>query len=207
MESSHPRSLRRLLLAAAAIVAASALVLLVARYARELWTVEAPPMLADKQPLPAEPHPDPIHMKATPISGIDSRHVIDRNFRVVTRMAEISEPCRGIFQSSFVNLSGSPTREGQVAIADPEQDFEATDAIRGGLPFRRLVFAGLGSEGCFLYFERGGAMYPSSCLAVIDYANRKAIWIGAARKRVSSLQELRSLVSRGDFHDDGGPAC
>ncbi len=206
-ESSNRRS-RRTIVAAIVFIAIASAGILGTRYAKELWTAgEQPPKVSNKLQLPPEQPPDPIHLTTTSTSGIDSHHIIDGNFTIVNRMTETSEECRGIFQSLFVNLSGSTASAGQVMIADPGQDFEATDAIRGGLPFRRLVFAGLGSKACFIYFERGGAMYPSSCLAVMDYTQRKAIWIGEARKKVWSLKELRSMVSRGDFRDNAGPAC
>jgi hypothetical protein len=70
-----------------------------------------------------------------------------------------------------------------------------------------LVFAGVGSKACFVYFERGGVMRPSSCLAVIDYAEGKTVWIGEAPMKVWGLDELRSALSEGEFQDNAGPAC
>jgi len=206
-EKSTGRSLRAVVLAIGFIVTALAAVV-GARYAKRFWTTGGePPKVSDKRQLPPDQPPDPIHLATTSAKGVDSRHVIDGDFTVVKRMTEISEGCRVIFESSFINISGSSASAGQVIFADPGQDFETTDAIRGGLPFRRLVLAGLGSNTCFVYFERGGTMYPSSCLAVMDYSQKRTIWVGEARKKVWSMNQLRSMLSEGDFRDNAGPAC
>ena len=156
--------------------------------------------------VPAET-PDPFQLSTVSASGTDSVRLLDEDFSNVERMRAIPGGCRDIFESSFVNLSGSEVSKGRVPFADPDNDFEATDAIRGGLPFRRLVLAGLGSKSCFVYYERGGTMYPSSCLAMIDYNQRKAVWIGESHQKARSVEELRFMLSRKQFTATAGPVC
>jgi hypothetical protein len=207
LKGSFHRGSGRAIVIASVLIIVALVAVLGATYRKTLWATIEEPKLSGKPQAPPSQTPDAIHMVLTSASEKDFRYVFEGNITVVKRMSEISEECRGILQSSFVRPAAAGTSPEQVVIADPGQEFEATDAIQGGLPFRRLVFAGLGSKACFVYFERGGAMYPSSCLAVIDYAQRKALWIGEARKKVWTFEELRSMVFRGAFSDNAGPVC
>jgi hypothetical protein len=164
-----------------------------------------PPQLPAEEP--PEP-PDPIHLNTIPMRAVDKRHLLDGDFKIVVRMSDLTESCRDIFDSSFFRFSGSSASKELVKLADPGQDFEATDSIRGGLPFRRLVFAGVGLKMCFVYYEMGGHNYPpTSCLAVMDYGQKKAIWVGESGDEVRSLRALRSILAGGYFHDTYGPVC
>lgn len=200
-------SYRRKVLIAIVCLLGASLGVSVARYGKRFWIPgERPLKTSERSQAPAD-HPDSLQMISTSANGTDSWQMIDGNsLTVVKQMREIPQGCTNIFLSSFVNIS-RPSSTRQAIIADPGQDFEATDALRGGLPFRRLVFAGIGSKGCFVYFERGGVMYPSSCLTIIDYSEGKTLWIGETRKKVWSLEELRSSIFKRDFRDNAGPAC
>jgi len=154
---------------------------------------------------PMEP-PDPIRLNTISMRSDDKRRLLNGDFKIVTRMSDIAESCRDSFDSSFVRFSGSPASKELVKFADPGQEFETSDSIRGGLPFRRLVFAGVGSNHCFVYYEIGGH-YPTTCLAVMDYAQKKAIWVGMSRRTVESLEALRGLFAGGCFADTYGPVC
>jgi hypothetical protein len=106
-----------------------------AKYAKYLWSdSESLSTSLDRRSLPQEP-PDPFHLQ-TKSGSLDQSHIVDGDFNIVTRMSEITTGCRQIFDGSFVNFSGSAASNGQVLFADPGQDFEAIDAIRGGLPYR-----------------------------------------------------------------------
>jgi hypothetical protein len=138
----------------------------------------------------------------------DKRYLLDGGFKIVARMSDIAESCKDAFASSFVTFSGSPASKELVKFADPGQEFETSDSIRGGLPFRRLVFAGVSSKTCYVFYEMGGADHPpDTCLAVMDYAQNKAIWVGVSRRPVKSLKALRGLFAGGYFADTYGPVC
>ena len=107
-----------------------------------------------KQLMPAEP--DRIHLNTVPAPGASQSHLLGGDFKIIYWVNEIAEGCRAIFDSSFVKSSGSASSSTEVILADPGQDFQASDNVRSGIPFRRLVVAGLGPKTCFVYYERGG---------------------------------------------------
>jgi hypothetical protein len=178
------------------------------RYARNPSAADpqVPTRPGNQRVTPEEP-PDPVRLWTMSARGITPGHLLDGDFTIVKRMRDIPGSCRNILDSSFVTFSGAPAPAKQVIFADPGEDFEATDALRGGLPFRRLVLAGLGSNTCFVYYENGGRMYPSSCLAVIDYNEKKATWVGEFRRKVGELSRLRRMLRGNQFSDTAGPAC
>ncbi len=122
-------------------------------------------------------------------------------------MGDLAGSCWDSFASSFLRFSGAPASKELVKFADPGQDFDATDlSIREGLASRRLVFAGLGSKTCFVYYERGGD-HATTCLAVVDYAEEKAVWVGESRRKATNLKELRANFTADLFGDTYGPVC
>ncbi|SRR6266705_1250252 len=151
--------------------------------------------------------PNPIHLSTVSAPDVIRKQLLDGDFKIVNRVEEISENCASVFESSFVSASGAVPKRREVKLANPGQVFQSSDALVPGAPFRRLEFAGLGVKGCFVYYQSGGKMYPSFCAAVIDYKEMKAVWIGESRKRAMTLQELRSMVVKGQFRDTGEPAC
>jgi hypothetical protein len=73
---------------------------------------------------------------------------LEGEFGIITRVKQL--PLN--VQPAFKEQSGK-----RWAIADPDEEFEATDAItNGSLPLRQLVFAGRSSETTFVHYEQGG---------------------------------------------------
>jgi hypothetical protein len=161
-----------------------------------------------KQPIPPAPEPpDPIHLNTVPLPPRDRQHLLDGDFKVVLRVGDLAGSCWDVFASSFLTFSGAPASKELVKLADPGQDFDATDVtIREGLPSRRLVFAGLGPGECFIYYERGGA-HATTCLAIIEYEQKKTIWVGESNRKARNFKELRENFARGFFGDTYGPIC
>jgi hypothetical protein len=151
--------------------------------------------------------PDPVHLNTLLTPPAVRDHLLDGDFKIVFRMEDISESCTAAFDSSFVNASGTVPKAGELRFADPGQAFQASDVITTDVPFRRLSFAGLGPKTCFVYYQRGGTMYPSYCLAVMDHTNGRMIWVGEARKQANGIEELRSILLRSQFEDANGPVC
>lgn len=162
--------------------------------------------IAKRQDLPA-PDPDPVHMSTSPASDAIHGHLLDGDFAIIHRMRKLSDGCRVAFESSFVSSSVTGRSSGEIDFADPDQDFNYGDVIREGLPFRQLHFAGLGPKSCFVYYERGGQDYASSCLAVVLYAGGRTIWVGVTHKKAHNLRELRSLFLNHKFEDASGRDC
>jgi len=134
-------------------------------------------------------------------SSIERNHVLDGSFTIIRLTGEIAKGCRDIFDSSFVPGSGP------IELADPGELFQFSDALIEGAPFRRLEFAGMAPNKCFIYYQHGGTMYPRFCLALMDNSNRKMLWVGVAAKHAANVQELRKMLLRGDFADNNGPTC
>jgi hypothetical protein len=124
-------------------------------------------------------------------------------------MQDISQSCKAPFESSFSFYSRTVPKKREIDFADPGQDFNYGDAVRGGLPFRQLHFAGLGSNSCFIYYQQGGRIYPSSCLAVMKYSGGKTIWVGvvAGGRAARNFRELQADFSQNKFHDSGERDC
>lgn len=180
-------------------------VLLGVGYFKYANVTKLPLLRPTPQPLPAGP--DQVRLSTIPGTGSFRESLLGADFSVVNRLGEVPEGCKGIFRSAFVTPAGSPSSAALIQVADPNQPFNSTDDVTTGLPFRRLIFAGLSHQSCFIYYERGGSMYPSSCLAVIDYAQQKSVWIGESRKKARNLDDLRFMLSNGDFQDNEGPVC
>jgi hypothetical protein len=160
-----------------------------------IWYVKAirPPKVIDLQEfvkkIDVDGPRDPVHLRTLSVSGGIRDRLLDGDFTIVYRMQNISADCRVVFA------------------ANPGQEFNYGDAIIEGLPYRQLHFAGMSPKSCFIYYERGGNNYPSSCLAVLNREKGKVIWLGVTRKKAGNLHDLRSLLSHDQFDDRGGPDC
>ena len=132
---------------------------------------------------------DLARLRTVSVSDAIRGHLLDGEFAISHRMQDIPSDCRVVFA------------------ANPGQEFNYGDVIIKGLPYRQLRFAGVSPKSCFMYYQRGGNNYPSSCLAVLDRARGKIIWLGVTRKNAANLRDLRSLLSLHRFDDTGGPDC
>jgi hypothetical protein len=165
--------------------------------------------LAEKEKTEEVESPDPVYLKTLSASDVTRSHLLDGGFTIVYRMQDISQSCKAPFESSFSFYSRTVPKKREIDFADPGQDFNYGDAVRGGLPFRQLHFAGLGSNSCFIYYQQGGRIYPSSCLAVMKYSGGKTIWVGvvAGGRAARNFRELQADFSQNKFHDSGERDC
>ena len=150
---------------------------------------------------------DPIYLKTLSAPGATRSHLLDGAFSIVYRMQDIPPSCRAPFESSFSYYTQTVPMKREIDLADPGQDFNYGDVILEGLSFRQLHFAGLGPNSCFVYYQQGGKNYPSSCLAVVNYASGKTIWVGMTRREARDLRKLRSILSNHQFDDSGERDC
>ncbi len=170
-------------------------------------SIRQPIPKVDEFPKQAPPDiPGTFYLRTVRIPDEVRVHLLDGNFKIVRRVDEISNSCMGIFESSFVTISGSRVKSGEFSLANPGEAFQASDNIVLGLPFRRLEFAGLETSKCFIHYQSGGQ--PSSfCLAVIDYAKQKTVWAGEYYEAAADMEELRQMLVRGRFSDALGRGC
>jgi hypothetical protein len=147
-----------------------------------------------------------------PRSGLSTEqraHLFDGDFAILNGVAALPEPIRNALAY----------REKKLDMANPGQRFNAGDVVTG-LPTRRLVFAGVSGERCFVYFEQGGIV-SSVQLAVFRIVqsgstqNAVEIWQGSDQSSPArDLAELRNRLSGDRFYcnnlwlaGDGKMAC
>jgi hypothetical protein len=147
--------------------------------------------------------PGSFYLKSVSIAADAQAHLLDGNFKEVTRVNEIPSSCSLIFESSFVTISGAPAKPGDISLANPGERFQASDNVVPGLPFRRLEFAGVGATKCFIHYQSGGG--PNSfCLALMDYSTKKMVFVGESQKAARSVNELRQMMVQEQFGEPGG---
>ena len=96
---------------------------------------------------------------------------------------------------AFTEQGGS-----RLVMADPGKDFRATDVIHDStLPSKRLIFAGVSGDKCFVHYEQGGIglSYVLALFNVISKDSMKPIWRGYCGRRATNLEDLRSWLADG----------
>jgi hypothetical protein len=96
---------------------------------------------------------------------------------------------------AFTEQSGS-----RLVMADPGKDFRATDVIYDStVPSKRLIFAGVSGDKCFVHYEQGGIglSYVLALFNVTSKDRMKPIWQGYCGRRATDLEDLRSLLAGG----------
>lgn len=111
--------------------------------------------------------------------------------------------------SSIKNMHDLPpsvlrmfTEEGgsRLVMVDPGKDFRATDVVYDPtLPSKRLIFAGVSGDKCFVHYEQGGIglSYSLVLFNVSPKDGMKPIWKGYCGRRATNLEDLRSLLAGG----------
>src|ERR1700687_305596 len=93
-----------------------------------------------------------------------------------------------------------PKGGSRVTMANPGKDFQATDVILdSSLPFRRLIFAGVSGDKCFVHYEQGGRGH-SYVLALFNVPSKddmRPVWRGHCPARAATLEELRAWFVKG----------
>jgi hypothetical protein len=84
----------------------------------------------------------------------------------------------------------------RLLMADPGKRFEATDVINDpSVPRKRLIFAGVSGDKCFVHYEQGGYahMYLLAFFKINSKENLELVWRGYCGP-AANIQDLRSLV-------------
>jgi hypothetical protein len=117
---------------------------------------------------------------------VSAAGILDGDFEIVTSVNRLPTSVR----SAFAVLA----RQSSFEMADPGQNFQATDFIaKTALPWRRLIFAGISAEKCFLHYERGGRGH-SYYLVVFttEPTGAKFFWGTALPNPSMSLADLKA---------------
>jgi hypothetical protein len=86
-------------------------------------------------------------------------------------------------------------------MANPRQDFQAGDVVFDpSLPWKRLIFAGVSGDKCFVHYEEGGRghTFHLALFNLIPDNTLKPVWKGFCSGRAANLAELRSWVASED---------
>ncbi len=119
-----------------------------------------------------------------------TRQFLEGNFTLIKNVRDLPPPVvRG-----FTEAGGS-----RLVIANPGEDFQATDVIYDSTqPRKRLIFAGVSGEKCFVYYEQGGiGLSDTLHLFHVNSNSMKPVWKGHCPGRAANLEQLRSWLEDG----------
>jgi hypothetical protein len=133
-----------------------------------------------------QPPGEPAPIRFAGMSSTDRRDFLNADFTILRKVAELPA---GIKKLYMVN-------GGRVAMANPGEEFEATDLIDPDLPRRRLIFAGVAGDRVFIHYERGGRSH-SYLVALFRLKSPDlavGLWSGY-RGRAEDFEQMRRIVS------------
>jgi hypothetical protein len=142
------------------------------------------PAAAQKQ----SPTPRRVHAA---LSRDQRAHILDGEFSIVTTVEALPDGVKARLARLF--------KQEKLELANPDQKFNASDV---GRPGRRLIFAGVSKDKCFIHYERGGIahMYLVVVFEIDKHQNARLFWSGSGF-HTHDLQELRSAIAEGRFGD------
>lgn len=131
------------------------------------------------------------------LSGEQKAQILDGEFSTVTAVEKLPKEVSALLAEMFGQKS--------LEMANPGQKYQATDVGENG-PARRLIFAGLSANKCFVYYEKGGRGHGYYVVVLRIGSQKKAsfLWAGAGDGDAPAhdLKQLRAQVSAGQFKDD-----
>jgi len=131
--------------------------------------------------------PTPIKFAAPNMSSVERHAFLSADYRIVRKVADVPAGIRKLY-----TVKGGT----RVAIADPGENFEATDnIIDPDLPTRRLIFAGVAQDRAFIHYEEGGIThsYLVELFRLESPDIAVGLWSGYCGP-AKSLEEIRQLV-------------
>ena len=119
------------------------------------------------------------------------RQFLSGNFVMIDRVQSLPQTVR----NAFTEVGGIRS-----TMANPGERFEATDVIlTPGTPRRRLIFAGVYGDRCFVHYEHGGIAhsYEVEFFKLLPTNSMEPVWRGDYGQ-ASDLNNLRERLERGD---------
>jgi hypothetical protein len=135
-----------------------------------------------------------IEFPATGISQLERERFLDGDFLNIKDVKALPRP---VLQA-FTEEGGS-----RLVLANPGKKFLATDVVYdSSLPNRRLIFAGVAGDKCFVHYEQGGIahMYILALFKLKSADSMDPLWRGYCGP-AANLQDLRSQVAKGECSD------
>ncbi len=119
---------------------------------------------------------------------------LDGDFTIIDKMQALPPT----ILDNYTEVNGN-----RLTMADPSREFRAGDVIYdASIPTKRLIFAGIQSQKCFLHYEQGGRGL-SFVLAFfkLGAANGvQPVWVGHCNRPSTDLTDLRSMMLSGGCH-------
>jgi hypothetical protein len=131
-----------------------------------------------------------IEFPAVPISQSEVEQFLDGDFQLITDMEALPEPVI----KAFTETGGS-----RLTVANPGKRFQVSDVVWDeSLPWKRLLFAGLSGNKCFMLYEQGGEahFYVLALFTLTPPNLLKGVSEGSCVP-AADIAELRSNVSSG----------
>ena len=152
-------------------------------------TAVCPPILLFLLSAPA------AHAQLSRLARADKQSLLTENFQVLTHVKALPASVK----KAFAHAAQSRTFQ----MADPGQEYRATDyVLKAGLPFRRLIFAGVTHDLCLLHYERGGRGESwDLVLFRLSGGAARLVWHGWAHRIIPNVAELRKDVRSGSVED------
>lgn len=130
-------------------------------------------------------------------SSEDRKRMASGKMTAIKSVAALPAPAKAALASLM--------RQNKLEMADPDQPFQAGDAIMPGraLPGRRLVFAAVDDSLAVVHYERGGIAHLYYVVAFGLEKGKEPVfhWGARADSRLADLPALREAVGAGKLHD------
>ena len=133
----------------------------------------------------------PIQFRPDGFTQAAREEFLNRDFTIIKDVRVLPIPVREVLSEQ----GGS-----RLVMANPGEKFEATDFIvDSSLPQRRLIFAGVSNDRCFIHYERGGRghSYIIAFFKVTSAKSMEPLWSGYCDGPSPSFQDLRSKLATG----------
>jgi hypothetical protein len=92
------------------------------------------------------------------------------------------------------------------ALANPGEKYQVTGVVvEPGLPFRRMILAGVSGNRWLIHYEHGGIGHSTAVILFDMDSDGKVrfVWGGSGSESVKSVSALRSAIGAGRFSDGG----
>jgi hypothetical protein len=129
----------------ALIVSATVVALAVLLFASQRFAVPTEKLeIYDRAPELPPGEPPPIKFIAPNMSSVERNAFLSADYRIVRKVADLPAGIRKLY-----TVKGGT----RVAIANPGENFEATDnIIDPDLPTRKLIFTGIAQDRAFIHY-------------------------------------------------------
>ncbi len=130
------------------------------------------------------------------LSTGERKQILDGEFEVISTTKRIPSNIK----QEFSHISRQPS----FAMAEPGQKYQVGDVVaHRGLPFRRLIFAGVLNNRWFIHYERGGRghSYYVVLFNIDPDGDAHFEWGGSAANSAKNLEQLRKMIADGQISD------